>query len=82
MICRSAFLTLALTLFLYQVGTASDNNLQPFLEKHCVECHDADSKKGGLDLTELKFELTNPKSFSTWVKVHDRTINGEMPREK
>ncbi len=75
-------MTLALTLFLRQVGTAADHTLQPFLEKHCIECHDADSKKGGLDLTELKFELANPKSFSTWVKVHDRTINGEMPPKK
>ena len=24
-----------------------------FIEKYCTECHDADSKKGGLDLTAL-----------------------------
>ena len=28
-----------------------------FLEAHCVECHDADSKKGGLDLTALSATL-------------------------
>jgi hypothetical protein len=56
--------------------------VSPFLEKNCVECHDADAKKGGLDLTALKSDLTDPKSFETWVKVFDRTANGEMPPKK
>lgn len=56
--------------------------LPPFLEKNCVECHDADAKKGGLDLTSLKSDLTDRKSFDTWVKVFDRTASGEMPPKK
>ena len=56
--------------------------LPPFLEKHCVECHDADAKKGGLDLTALGSDLTDRKSFDTWVKVFDRTASGEMPPKK
>jgi len=54
----------------------------PFLEKHCVECHDAESRKGGLDMTALKSDLTDPKTFAVWVKIHDRTANGEMPPRK
>lgn len=55
---------------------------QTFVESHCTECHDADTKKGGLDLTGLKFELSDPANFSEWVLVHDRVDNGEMPPKK
>src|SRR5260370_34408923 len=53
-----------------------------FVEKHCVECHDAEVKKGGLDLTALKFEPAIPTNFSTWVLVHARVMLGEMPPKK
>jgi Protein of unknown function (DUF1592)/Protein of unknown function (DUF1588)/Protein of unknown function (DUF1587)/Protein of unknown function (DUF1585)/Protein of unknown function (DUF1595)/Planctomycete cytochrome C len=53
-----------------------------FLERHCVECHDAETKKGGLDLTSLKFYLDDARAFDLWVKVHDRVSNGEMPPKK
>ena len=56
--------------------------MAPFLEKNCVECHDAETKKGGLDMTALKPDLQDPKSFAAWVKIHDRTANGEMPPKK
>jgi hypothetical protein len=56
--------------------------LAPFLEKNCVECHDADAKKGGFDLTALKADLKDAKSFEAWVKVFDRTASGEMPPKK
>ncbi len=54
----------------------------PFLDKNCVECHDADARKGGLDLTALKSDLTDARSFETWVKIFDRTASGEMPPKK
>ncbi len=50
-----------------------------FVEKHCLDCHDADTAKGGLDLTALPLE---PKVFDTWAKVHDRVRDGEMPPAK
>src|SRR6185436_12837852 len=53
-----------------------------FLEQYCTECHDAETKKGGLDLTALRFDLANPTNFSTWVLLHDRVKNGEMPPKK
>jgi hypothetical protein len=53
-----------------------------FLEKHCFECHDAEVKKGGLDLTALKYDFANSTNFSTWVLVHDRVSRGEMPPKK
>lgn len=56
--------------------------LQPFLQKHCLECHDAEVKKGGLDLSTLKFDLANRTNFSQWVKAFDRVQAGEMPPKK
>ena len=53
-----------------------------FLEKHCLDCHDAETKKGGLDLTALRFDLEDSTNFSRWVLVHDRSSNGEMPPKK
>ena len=53
-----------------------------FIQNHCAECHDADSKKGGLDLTSLEFSLTNPQDFSRWVSVEDKVSAGEMPPKK
>lgn len=53
-----------------------------FLDQHCVECHDADVKKGGLDLTALLTDFADGKSFAAWVKVHDAIAKGEMPPKK
>jgi cytochrome c553 len=52
-----------------------------FLDRHCVECHDADAKKGNLDLTALSPKLEGD-TFAEWVKVHDRVNSGEMPPAK
>src|SRR5260221_10451303 len=61
---------------------AADRGLQSFVEKHCAECHDAETKKGDLDLTALKFDFANPTNFSKWVLVHDRVAAREMPPKK
>lgn len=53
-----------------------------FIDKHCVECHDADLKKGGLDLTALKWVPQERANFEEWVKVFDRVQKGEMPPKK
>ncbi|MCX6858598.1 MAG: DUF1592 domain-containing protein [Verrucomicrobia bacterium] len=51
-------------------------------EQHCTECHDAETKKGGLDLTSLTLKLDDRANFTTWEKVHDRIASGEMPPKK
>ena len=54
----------------------------PFLEKHCLECHDSQTRKGDFDLESLKFAPTDPRNVATWVKVHDQIATGEMPPAK
>jgi hypothetical protein len=53
-----------------------------FFARHCIDCHDAETKKGGLDLTSLALKLEDRATFATWVKVHDRVASGEMPPRK
>lgn len=53
-----------------------------FVQERCIDCHDAETKKGGLDLEKLAFDLKDPKVFTAWVKVYDRVNAGEMPPKK
>lgn len=50
-----------------------------FLKQHCFDCHDAQSKKGELNLEALSQDISDPAIFQRWVKIHDRVENGEMP---
>ncbi len=55
--------------------------VQPFVQKHCVECHSKEDAEGGIDLT--KYE--NPDTFikgdarKTWEKVLAMLEIGAMP---
>jgi hypothetical protein len=50
-----------------------------FLDAHCLECHDAETRKGKLDLSELG----RPEAqLETWVHVFDRVAADEMPPAK
>lgn len=50
-----------------------------YLQRYCVECHDAQTKSGDLDLTSLNQALDQQENFARWVKIHDRIASGEMP---
>ncbi len=79
-LCAPLLLLCAGTLPVATAGLAPVS--RTFLDRHCVECHDTETKKGGLDLTALKFDLNDTQSFAEWVKVHDRVRDGEMPPKK
>ena len=49
------------------------------IEQSCMDCHDKETHKGGLDFTELKFDLADRAARERWVRIHDRVENGEMP---
>lgn len=67
-------------LVLFAVSPAAAAALDKiFLNDHCVGCHSAEVKKGGLDLTALRFDATAPADLSLWIRVHDRVASGEMP---
>ena len=58
---------------------ASAAEPRAFLEKHCYECHDKETKKGGLDLESLGSEK---QQLDRWIKIHDAVADGEMPPAK
>jgi hypothetical protein len=55
---------------------------QPFLDTHCMDCHDAEMKKGGLDLAAVSTDGTDAAALKKWVRVFDRVVAGEMPPAK
>ena len=50
-----------------------------FIHSRCADCHDAASKKGGLNLTSLPPDLDNPVLEAKWTYIFDRVERGEMP---
>jgi hypothetical protein len=74
-----SFLLLVALLPAARAGALDAAALKPFLTEHCLDCHDSDTKKGGLDLEHL---TADPANFAEWVKVFDRTESGEMPPPK
>ncbi|HEX4147916.1 MAG TPA: DUF1592 domain-containing protein, partial [Pirellulales bacterium] len=58
---------------------AFDRSVKAVLEARCYECHDAQTKAGDLDLITLAADYTDPATFVTWVRIHDRVRDGEMP---
>lgn len=56
--------------------------IAPFLDKHCLECHDSQTRKGNFDLEALKFAPSEPRNLAAWVKVYDQIATGEMPPVK
>jgi hypothetical protein len=64
---------------LFAGALASAAEPRVFLEKHCYECHDKETRKGGLDLESLGSEK---KQLDHWIKIHDAVADGEMPPAK
>lgn len=78
---------LAAGAFAWVGGTVSADEeiwkkLNPFLEQHCLECHDDLTTKGDFDLTALHFDLKDPAEFAAWDLVYQRVKDGEMPPKK
>lgn len=48
-------------------------------EKYCLDCHDSDSEKGGVNLEDLAFDIESIESAELWQKILNVTNSGEMP---
>ena len=68
-----------LLLIILPLTTIAAAEPRVFLEKHCYECHDKETKKGGLDLESLGSEK---QQLDRWIKIHDVVADGEMPPAK
>ena len=52
-----------------------------FLDKYCLECHDALTEKGSVNLEDLAFVISNIEEAELWQKVLNTMNSGEMPPE-
>ncbi len=48
-------------------------------EESCMDCHEAGTRKGGLDLEELAWEPNDVENQRIWTRIYDRVLQGEMP---
>ena len=53
---------------------------QPFLDQYCVDCHDADMKKGDVAFDELAG--VNADNAQLWKRVWEQVKLKEMPPRK
>jgi mono/diheme cytochrome c family protein len=55
------------------------SEIAALVKSHCVDCHGGKKPAAGLDLSQRQFDLSDPRAFGTWVRVHDQLAAGEMP---
>jgi hypothetical protein len=79
---RKILLPLGLVVALTHDLIQSASPLQPFLTEHCIDCHDRETHKGGLDLEELAPSFATRDQRRKWTLIFDRIEHGEMPPAK
>ena len=68
------------------VASAEDptfkDKILPFMQKYCLDCHNADKAAGGLTLEGYVSEAHARKDRKTWASVQHVLAAGEMPPKK
>jgi hypothetical protein len=60
-----------------------DKEVLPLLDKYCMDCHDAETKKGRFDLENLAPDiLTDDDALERWRIVEEQLHFGDMPPKK
>ncbi|KAF0179812.1 MAG: hypothetical protein FD161_1154 [Limisphaerales bacterium] len=80
--CRLPAAVLAALPLLASAAASLPAPTKAFLQKHCFECHDADTQKGKLRLDTLAPDFTSPATTETWGKVFAQLEKREMPPKK
>lgn len=57
------------------------DELMPFFQTHCVECHGPDKVEGDLRFDEIKWSIDDYESYDLWAYVMDQLETAEMPTE-
>ncbi|MBA4019497.1 MAG: hypothetical protein C0483_20215 [Pirellula sp.] len=76
---KTLFPTSVILLFLFVPAWSATEFKKPFLQSNCIDCHNSETREGGLNLDELAFEPTRRDNATTWEHVFDRVAKGEMP---
>ncbi len=80
-----SLLTCALVLTFCTAAHGADSKfekeIRPLLTKYCISCHNAEKKKGDLDLACFEKEADVSKGEEVWAEVAARVLAHEMPPE-
>ncbi len=57
-----------------------EKSVVPFLDRHCMECHDEATAKAGLNMEKLSTAFIT-KPSEEWIEIMDAINLGEMPPE-
>ena len=63
-------------------STCIANDLTTVVEivkTQCIECHNSETKEGGLDLTSSGTNLKDSHQRAQWIHIYDRVRKNEMP---
>ncbi|MCA9157134.1 MAG: DUF1592 domain-containing protein [Planctomycetales bacterium] len=52
-----------------------------FIESNCIECHNADTREGQLQLDDVSFLIDSVESAERWQNILNQINSGEMPPE-
>jgi hypothetical protein len=67
---------------LFDCTTALATEINPLLKKHCLDCHNADKRKGDLDLTHFGSPENVVQEFKLWQTMLQQILDEEMPPKK
>ncbi|MGB0578126.1 MAG: DUF1592 domain-containing protein [Limisphaerales bacterium] len=60
-------------------GLDYDQDVRPFLQEFCIECHGGKKVKGKVDFTKMKTAADLAAAFETWETAIELLKDGEMP---
>src|SRR5262245_27505804 len=87
---KSVRLTVAVTLVLTAGSAGAGNDrppdakpfedqVRPFLERHCLACHGGEKPKGDFRVDQLSPDFADAAVRERWLAVQKRVRAGEMP---
>jgi hypothetical protein len=71
-----------LLFFLLSGAIFSSEDVRPFVQKYCLDCHNATEQKGEVDLTHFGSPESVMQEFKLWQTVLQQVEEEEMPPKK
>ena len=76
----ASVLTLVLAVSSHAIVADDFEQLSTILSRHCLDCHDAETRTGGIDLaTLLQQQPDTEEARRLWIRVEQVVSDGEMP---
>ena len=69
-------------IFSLLISSVFAQDLKPFLNKYCSDCHDSDLEEASFNIEKLDYSLKSSLSQKPWAYVYDMVSSGEMPPKK